>query len=242
MHVGIDTVGLGGEGFEVHVAQGDRVRCGDRLLSFDLDLLARKAKSLITPVIVTNGERFTIVAPQMDREVRQGDVLFEIEPLAIAQTVAGNEAAAAEVVERIVVEHEHGIHARPAALIANFVRTLPFDVEVRAHGRTANARSAVALMSLGRAEEAYPYSQEALEMKRKLYGDVHPEVASALNNLAYVFEVADNIAVLYLGQMVAQVETKDATRDDVVGYITGTKTLGVEIVNTSNVRTEGGDE
>lgn len=149
MHVGIDTVGLGGEGFELHVAQGDRVRCGDRLLSFDLDLLARKAKSLITPVIVTNGERFTIVAPQMDREVRQGDVLFEIEPLAIAQTVAGNEAAAAEVVERIVVEHEHGIHARPAALIANFVRTLPFDVEVRAHGRTANARSAVALMSLG---------------------------------------------------------------------------------------------
>jgi tetratricopeptide (TPR) repeat protein len=43
-------------------------------------------------------------------------------------------------------------------------------------------------MALGRAEEAEPYSREALEMKRKLYGDMHPETASALNNLAYVFE------------------------------------------------------
>ena len=44
------------------------------------------------------------------------------------------------------------------------------------------------------------------------------------HNLADVFEVADYISVLYLGQMVAQVETKKTTRDDVVGYITGTKT------------------
>jgi phosphocarrier protein FPr/phosphocarrier protein len=149
MHVGIDTVGLGGEGFQLHVEQGNRVRRGDPLLSFDLDLLARKARSLITPVIVTNGERFRIATAQIDREVRQGEVLFEIEPLAAAQSEGGDGAAAVETIERIVVGHEHGIHARPAALIANFVRTLPFDVEVRAHGRTANARSAVALMSLG---------------------------------------------------------------------------------------------
>ena len=46
------------------------------------------------------------------------------------------------------------------------------------------------------------------------------------HNLADVFAVADDIAVLYLGQLVAQVKTKETTRDDVVGYITGTKTLG----------------
>jgi D-xylose transport system ATP-binding protein len=44
------------------------------------------------------------------------------------------------------------------------------------------------------------------------------------HNLADVFQVADHISVLYLGQMVAQLETAEATRDDVVGYITGTKT------------------
>ena len=44
------------------------------------------------------------------------------------------------------------------------------------------------------------------------------------HNLADVFQVADHISVLYLGQMVAQLETAETTRDDVVGYITGTKT------------------
>jgi len=39
-------------------AKGDRVRTGTPLLKFDLDLLARKAASLITPIVITNGERF----------------------------------------------------------------------------------------------------------------------------------------------------------------------------------------
>ncbi|MFH8251110.1 ATP-binding cassette domain-containing protein [Microbacterium sp. B2969] len=60
------------------------------------------------------------------------------------------------------------------------------------------------------------------------------------HNLADVFAVADDIAVLYLGQMVAQIETKDTNRDDVVGYITGTKTNGVELIGTTNIETNGG--
>lgn len=63
------------------------------------------------------------------------------------------------------------------------------------------------------------------------------------HNLVDVFEVADDIAVLYLGQMVAQIPTSSTTRDDVVGYITGTKApAGVSIVDTSTIRTEGGAE
>ena len=51
----------------------------------------------------------------------------------------------------------------------------------------------------------------------------------------------NDIAVLYLGQMVAQIPVSETTRDDVVGYITGTKTLGgVSIVDTSTIRTEEG--
>src|SRR5918992_4282060 len=44
LHVGIDTVALGGEGFRVLVATGARVRRGDLLLEFDLDTLAQRAK------------------------------------------------------------------------------------------------------------------------------------------------------------------------------------------------------
>ncbi|SBS70031.1 ATP-binding cassette domain-containing protein [uncultured Microbacterium sp.] len=61
------------------------------------------------------------------------------------------------------------------------------------------------------------------------------------HNLADVFAVADDIAVLYLGQMVAQVPTAETNRDEIVGYITGTKTPpGVELVGTNTIPT-GGD-
>ena len=50
------------------------------------------------------------------------------------------------------------------------------------------------------------------------------------HNLVDVFQVADYISVLYLGQMVASIETKDTTSDAVVGYITGSKTYtGVNV-------------
>src|SRR5688500_17750548 len=58
IHVGIDTVALAGSGFEVRVRKGDHVRAGDLLLNVDLDLVAARAPSLMTPIIVTNGERF----------------------------------------------------------------------------------------------------------------------------------------------------------------------------------------
>ncbi|AKS39698.1 PTS glucose transporter subunit IIA [Anoxybacillus gonensis] len=56
IHVGIDTVHMHGEGFEAYVKAGDRVKAGDLLLSFDLALVQQKAKSLLTPVVITNGE------------------------------------------------------------------------------------------------------------------------------------------------------------------------------------------
>src|SRR5688572_18535369 len=67
VHVGVDTVGLAGAGFEIHVRNGDRVRAGDLLLSFDLDLVASRAASLVTPIIVTNGDRFRVVPAPLNR-------------------------------------------------------------------------------------------------------------------------------------------------------------------------------
>lgn len=56
IHVGVDTVHMQGEGFEAYVKAGDRVKAGDLLLSFDLALVQQKAKSSLTPVVITNGE------------------------------------------------------------------------------------------------------------------------------------------------------------------------------------------
>ncbi len=148
VHVGIDTVALGGEGFTVRVRKGDRVRTGDVLLQFDLDQVARKARSLITPVIVTNADRFRVTRAHTDRRVAAGDVLFEIEA-AGAGSAAEASATTVVVSEALIVAHAHGIHARPAGLIARAAKSLPYKLELRARGRSANAQSAVAMMALG---------------------------------------------------------------------------------------------
>jgi multiphosphoryl transfer protein len=178
LHVGIDTVALGGEGFKVLVTVGARVRQGAPLLNFDLDVLARRAKSLITPLVITNGEQFSIVNARTGRAVNVGDALLELQSATGATKASSNEAAPQEVSERLTIAHDHGIHARPAALIANFAKTSAAEIAVVARGRKANAKSAVALMSLGaqRGDEitlvaSGPDAQKAVsELKRLIMG------------------------------------------------------------------------
>ncbi|MCC6441914.1 MAG: PTS glucose transporter subunit IIA [Armatimonadetes bacterium] len=55
IHIGIDSVNMNGEGFTSHVSQGDRVRAGQLLLTFDLSVLANRAVSALSPVVVTGG-------------------------------------------------------------------------------------------------------------------------------------------------------------------------------------------
>ena len=148
LHVGIDSVELGGQGFELHVQQGARVRAGERLLSFDLDLLARRARSVLTPVIVTADSGFRIVRRSSGCELAVGNLLMEV--ASQAQEVSAPAAPGdATTVRRLKVGVEHGIYTRPAALLADAVRSLAADVRIAAHGREANARSIVALMALG---------------------------------------------------------------------------------------------
>jgi multiphosphoryl transfer protein len=149
LHVGIDTVGLAGEGFELHAQQGAQLRAGDALLSFDLDLLARRARSVLTPVIISADGGFRIVRRSLDREVAVGDFLMEIAADANTSRAAPPASATSALSRRLQVTFEHGIHARPAALLVGSIRNLAADVRIAAHGREANARSAVAIMTLG---------------------------------------------------------------------------------------------
>src|SRR5579863_242271 len=153
LHVGIDTVALAGEGFELHAALGSRVHAGDKLLSFDLDLVARRARSLLTPVIVPADGGFRVLRHSLGRAVAVGDFLMQIGPAGVVvpapSTLAAAPVATAALTRRVGVRLEHGIHARPAALLAAALKNVDADVRVSARGRQANARSAVALMALG---------------------------------------------------------------------------------------------
>jgi D-xylose transport system ATP-binding protein len=65
-------------------------------------------------------------------------------------------------------------------------------------------------------------TEQVLQLVRRL-ADSGVGVIIISHNLADVFEVADVIDVLYLGQMVGHLDAKQVSRDEVVGYITGTK-------------------
>jgi phosphocarrier protein FPr/phosphocarrier protein len=152
LHVGLETVGLGGEGFEVHVEDGDVVKAGARLISFDLDLLSQRARSLITPVVITNSEAFRIVRREQDHAAAVGDFLMELAPVQAASDLDAGAAPAAawgEASREVVVPLRHGIHARPAARIAERARAFAAEVSlVVAADRRASARSPVGVMAL----------------------------------------------------------------------------------------------
>ena len=54
IHVGLETVAMKGEGFDVKVSAGDKIEVGQTLLTYDLELVKEKAKDIITPCVVTN--------------------------------------------------------------------------------------------------------------------------------------------------------------------------------------------
>ena len=147
MHIGLETVALNGEGFTVHVSEGQRVVAGDRLIGFDLDRLARRARSLVTPIVVTNGEAFEIVGRRTGREVAVGEPIATLRAIGASTTAPAPEG---ERIERAIrVPLAHGIHARPAATISARAKAFAADISLGANGRSANARSPVALMALG---------------------------------------------------------------------------------------------
>lgn len=147
MHIGLETVGRGGEGFAPKVVDGQRVAAGELLVEFDLDRLARTAKSLVTPVIVTNGEMFAVEDPVSDRAIAAGEAVMRFR--ALGGAVAAAEDAVATVSRALDLPLAFGLHARPAARIAQLAANYPGTIEIVApSGRTASARSAVAMLAL----------------------------------------------------------------------------------------------
>lgn len=77
MHIGMDTVNLDGKGFEAHVAQGDRVSVGQKLVSFDIAAIQKAGLVTETPVIITNQEQFQADEQRtLPRTVERGDKLM----------------------------------------------------------------------------------------------------------------------------------------------------------------------
>ena len=78
IHVGIDTVSMNGEGFDQKVAQGDKVKAGDVLGTFDSAKIAAAGLDDTTMVIVTNTSDYASVTPVATGAVAKGDAIIEV--------------------------------------------------------------------------------------------------------------------------------------------------------------------
>ncbi len=148
IHIGLETVGLEGRGFTPHVARGDKVDAGDKLITFDVDRVAREAKSLLTQVVVANMDAIGSIRPETGMVVGGRSLAATIEPAAPkarASAGGGGEAFTGTV----AIPNPTGLHARPAATLVALAKGFESDIKLASQGNTANAKSIVAIMGLG---------------------------------------------------------------------------------------------
>ena len=159
IHLGIDTVALGGKGFTTLVAVGDDVAAGDPLIRFDLDLLVREARAVVTPILLAEAGGFTLTAIAPAGRIAVGAPLMTLQPRAATRqqspepepqpehAFGDNDVATARRTLRI--DLPHGIHARPAARISALARATIAVLTIEKDGRSASARSLTGLLGLG---------------------------------------------------------------------------------------------
>lgn len=79
IHVGIDTVKLNGKGFTALVQNGQRVKAGQELISFDLEMIKGVAPSMITPIVFTNMERVASIQAKSKGDAKAGEEIASLE-------------------------------------------------------------------------------------------------------------------------------------------------------------------
>ncbi|WP_026886865.1 beta-glucoside-specific PTS transporter subunit IIABC [Clostridium beijerinckii] len=78
IHIGLDTVKLGGKHFTAHIKSGDKVKIGDLLVEFDIEAIKREGYEVITPVLVTNSSDYKDVLSLIDKDVKEKDELIKV--------------------------------------------------------------------------------------------------------------------------------------------------------------------
>ncbi len=156
IHIGIDTVSLKGVGFYCHVQEGDDVQTGEELLSFDADFVATKAVSLLTQVLITQGEHVT--------QTHYGSGYANAGETALLTLTLNHNDSELAPKEQVTPESEtqqgplfyipnkQGLHARPSATLVNCAKTFTAHIALNKSEsnplKTANAKSVVGLMGL----------------------------------------------------------------------------------------------
>jgi phosphotransferase system HPr (HPr) family protein len=177
MHIGIDTVALKGAGFTPRVKAGDHVEAGAPLIDFDLDHVATHAKSLLTQIVITNGESIRAMERASGAVKAGADTLLKLTLADGSSTLTKSEGTTVTS-EAILIPNPTGLHARPAAVLANVAKKFQSEIKLQLGDRTANARSITSIMALevGRGDKVVIVAKgadakEATEKLSKLIAD-----------------------------------------------------------------------
>ena len=73
LHIGLDTVAMNGDGFTIHVKEGDRVKAGDKLITFDPEKIRAAGHPLTTMLVVTNDAGYESFRFDADKNVKAGE-------------------------------------------------------------------------------------------------------------------------------------------------------------------------
>ncbi len=152
IHIGVDTVSLNGDGFQAHVQTGDSVQRGQPLVSFKPDWLAKNAPCNWVITVLTAPEDTPLQKTNVSQVKAGQDILFSLPELATAQTILSNTFIQTDrwtYSRPIVIRHENGLHARPAAVLAQAAKDYSFTIEIEYQSRRADVKSLVAVMGLG---------------------------------------------------------------------------------------------
>jgi len=145
IHIGIDTVMLRGEGFSPHVQVGDQVKAGQKLLSLNLDRIASKAPSLVSPVLLVSSTQRLELKAKINAFCQQGQPLYDV---ILGASMNAVELNGVRVVGSARLKNKAGLHARPAAVLAARARTFSSMIEISCNGQHADARSVTGLLNL----------------------------------------------------------------------------------------------
>lgn len=150
IHVGLDTVQLRGEGFSPLVKIGDAVKVGTPLLKFNADLVARKAKSLLTLIVIANGDASAMPEVLVKGSAKEGERLatFSLDKLRLPSKGAAATLGDWLSSKPILITTDAGLHARPAAELAAAAKKFKSEARIGKGGSYANLRSLSAVMSL----------------------------------------------------------------------------------------------
>ncbi|HTH61213.1 MAG TPA: phosphoenolpyruvate--protein phosphotransferase [Paraburkholderia sp.] len=185
LHIGLDTVLLRGQGFTPLVKEGDSVTTGTPLIHFDPVTIGEKANSLLTEMVIANGERVSRHVAAKGLVKAGTDMALYVE---LVDGVADKKAVGgvgAVLSGEISLPNPAGLHARPAAVFAAEAKKFTSEIRLLRGSDSVNAKSVVAIMGLGtalgdtlRVEARGPDAAEAANVLAHLLADGSGEKAS----------------------------------------------------------------